>query len=82
MPIGEVTEEIDVSVHDVELGAEDLHELDRDFGEMECSMDDDSDKDEKEESTTPTNKQHLMPGQYDVRIMSVYHFTTLGKFSR
>ena len=61
LPIGEVTEEADMSVHDVELGADDLRELDRDFGEMECSIGEDSDR---EECTTPTNKEHLMSGWY------------------
>lgn len=57
IPIGEEGEDAETSVHNVELGDEDLHELDRDFGEMECSIGEDSDKEDEEGATTPTNKQ-------------------------
>ena len=62
MPIGEVPEEADTSVHEVELGHEDLHELDQDFGDMECSIGDDSDQEDREGSKTPTNKDYMMAG--------------------
>ena len=62
LPIGEITEEADTSVHNVELGDEDLHELDQDFGEMECSVGEDSDR-EEEGLKTPTNKQQSSTGE-------------------
>ncbi|XP_060568181.1 centrosomal protein of 192 kDa-like isoform X2 [Ruditapes philippinarum] len=53
--IGEENEDGDASVYNVELEEQDLHDLDDDFAEMNCSVGVESDA-EKSPEKTPTNK--------------------------
>ena len=53
--IGEENEDGDASVYNVELEEQDLHDLDDDFAEINCSIGAESDTDKSPEKT-PTNK--------------------------
>lgn len=52
--IGEEGEDGDNSVYDIQLEVEDLHELDDDFSEMNCSVEDISDHESP--TKTPTQR--------------------------
>lgn len=67
--IGEENEDGDASVHQIEIGEDDLNELDADFGEMNSSLDSDGERSPKK---TPTNSRGPSGTGEEFQLDSVY----------